>query len=89
MLILLAVLLLGPAGFACPMCKDSIPSSDAQQAGSLPGGFNNSIYFVLLSFFTVLGTLCAFIVKTIRQGGARPAFQVVRRPDAQSPKRPA
>ena len=27
---------------ACPMCKDSIPNSDAQSAGGLPSGFNNS-----------------------------------------------
>jgi len=64
---LVAILLLVSAAHACPMCKDSIPNSDAQHAGSLPSGFNNSVYFVLVGFLTVLGTVITLIVRTIRQ----------------------
>jgi heme/copper-type cytochrome/quinol oxidase subunit 2 len=74
------VLALCTVAQACPMCKDSVPSSDAQQAGALPSGFNNSIYFILVSFLTVLGTVLTLIVRTIRQGAARPAFEVVASP---------
>jgi hypothetical protein len=52
---------------ACPMCKESIPSSDAQQAGALPGGFNNSVYFLLISLFAVLGTVITIIVRAVRE----------------------
>jgi hypothetical protein len=57
-----------PAGFAqaCPNCKDSIPSSDAEQASNLPGGFNHSIYFMLGSFLLVGGFVVRMIVKEIR-----------------------
>ena len=50
---------------ACPLCKDSVPSSDAQAAGGLPSGFNNSIYLMLGAFFCVLGFLTFTIVKTV------------------------
>ena len=57
-----------PAGFAsaCPNCKDSIPSSDAEQAADLPGGFNHSIYFMLGSFVLVGGFVVRMIVKESR-----------------------
>ena len=74
---LATVLCFASLAHACPMCKDSIPSSDAQQAGSLPGGFNNSVYLLLVGLITVTGTVVAFIIKTVRQTGARPAFQVI------------
>jgi len=51
---------------ACPACKDSVPNSDAQAAGSVPGGFNNSVYFLLSGFLTVLGCVIAFIIRTVR-----------------------
>ena len=66
---------------ACPMCKDSIPSSDAQAASALPGGFNNSVYLLLISVFTVAATMILFIVRTIRQSSARPAFHVIEKRD--------
>ena len=50
---------------ACPMCKDSIPSSDAAQAGSLPGGFNTSVYIMLASLFTVIGIVSGVIYKGV------------------------
>lgn len=64
---ILALTLL-PAGLApaCPNCKDSIPNSDAQQASNLPGGFNDSIYFMLGSFLLVTGFVVRMIVKEVR-----------------------
>jgi hypothetical protein len=56
---------------ACPMCKDSIPNSDAQQAGSLPGGFNTSVYFMLVAFFVMLGLSIGVITKGIRNTNAQ------------------
>jgi hypothetical protein len=50
---------------ACPMCKDSIPSSDAAQAGSLPGGFNTSVYIMLTSLIGVIGLVSGVIYKGI------------------------
>ncbi len=51
---------------ACPLCKDAIPNSDAQAAGSLPGGFNYSIYYMLCSLFCVIAGFGFFVVRTIR-----------------------
>ncbi|HEY8668014.1 MAG TPA: hypothetical protein VIL86_15285 [Tepidisphaeraceae bacterium] len=50
---------------ACPACKDSIPSSDAQAPGSVPAGFNNSIYYMLITFFFALGIVVRTIVKGV------------------------
>ena len=50
---------------ACPMCKDSIPSSDAAQAGSLPGGFNTSVYIMLVSLISVIGLMAGIIYKGV------------------------
>jgi hypothetical protein len=78
-LCVLVTFAIASAAHACPMCKDSIPSSDAQQAGSLPIGFNHSVYFLLVGFMTVLGTTVAMIVKAVRATNAaqRPGFQVI------------
>jgi hypothetical protein len=64
------VLTLLPAGIAsaCPNCKDSIPNSDAQQATSLPGGFNHSIYFMLGGLLVVGGFVVRMIVKESKAG---------------------
>ena len=51
---------------ACPNCKSSIPNSDAEQAANLPGGFNNSIYFMLGGLFVVGGFVVRMIVKETR-----------------------
>jgi hypothetical protein len=58
---------------ACPMCKDSIPNGDtnAAQAGSLPGGFNTSIYFLLLGLFATIGLMSIGLVKGIRSTNVR------------------
>jgi hypothetical protein len=64
---ILALTLL-PAGLAeaCPNCKDSIPNSNAQQASSLPGGFNHSIYFMLGGLLLVGGFVVRMLVKESR-----------------------
>jgi hypothetical protein len=51
---------------ACPACKDSVPNSDAEAAGNVPGGFNNSVYFMLGSFITMVGFVTTFLVRTCR-----------------------
>jgi hypothetical protein len=53
---------------ACPNCKDSIPNSDAQQASTLPAGFNRSIFFMLGGLFAVGGLVIRMIVKETRSG---------------------
>jgi hypothetical protein len=67
--LLTAVLTLALCGVAaaCPLCKDAIPSSDAQAPGSLPGGFNYSIYIMLTGLFAVIAGFGFFVVKAIRQ----------------------
>jgi hypothetical protein len=76
--ILTVLLTAAPAAMACPLCKDSVPSSDAQAAGGLPSGFNNSIYLLLGSFFCVLGFLTFNIVRTVRtpSTSAKSAFPI-------------
>jgi hypothetical protein len=76
--ILTLLLTAGPL-LACPMCKDSVPASDAQSAGGLPSGFNNSIYLMLGAFFCVLGFLTFTIVRTVRapSTSARSAFPII------------
>ena len=76
---ILALLLTAAPALACPMCKDSVPSSDAQNAGGLPSGFNNSIYLMLGALFCVMGLLAFTIVKNVRGSNAtarRPAFPI-------------
>ena len=63
---ILALLLNAAPALACPMCKDSVPASDAQSAGGLPSGFNNSIYFMLGGVFVVAGFVVRMIVKETR-----------------------
>ena len=63
--------LIGIAAFvqsagACPMCKDSIPNSDAAQASSLPSGFNTSVYYMLGGLFVTIGLVTSAIVKGVR-----------------------
>jgi hypothetical protein len=51
------------------MCKDSIPNGEAataQQAGSLPSGFNYSVYYMLSGLFVTLGLISTVVYKGIR-----------------------
>ena len=66
-LIIAAVLLALPAiASACPLCKDAIPSSDAQAPGGVPGGFNTTIYVMLGSLFCVIGMITMTLVRGAR-----------------------
>jgi hypothetical protein len=74
--LLVTVLTLGlqAAALACPFCKDSIPTSDAQATGGVPSGFNNSIYLMLGGMFCVLGMIAFTLVKGARSSaGVRPS----------------
>jgi hypothetical protein len=51
---------------ACPLCKDSIPSSDAQAPGGIPAGFNHTIYLMLGGLVCVLGMVTFTLVKGAR-----------------------
>jgi hypothetical protein len=64
-----------PAGLAvaCPMCKESVPNSDAPQASGLPGGFNFSVYYMLIGLFLTMGLIAGVVVKGIRSTNARMA----------------
>ena len=60
------VLLFASAAVACPLCKDSIPNSDAEAASNVGVGINNSVYFMLGGFFVVLGLISGIVVKGVR-----------------------
>ena len=51
------------SAMACPFCKDSVPNSDAQQAGGVPSGFNNTIY-LMLGCLLLLNLGCALRVSS-------------------------
>ena len=100
----LAVLLLGlmvRAASACPMCKDSVENADtggglpngptdpSQMSGGLPGGFNVSVYLMLVGLFCCLALVGWTLYKGIRNTptaargfpvgpAAAPAAKVVR-----------
>jgi len=59
------ILCVNVAVIACPMCKDSVPNSDAQSAGGLPGGFNTSVYLILGTFLGVLTLVLGGIWKAV------------------------
>jgi hypothetical protein len=63
----LCVLALNALALACPMCKDSIPSTDASQPGAVPSGFNYSVYTLLIGVFAVAATVCGMIFKVVRE----------------------
>ena len=62
----LLVLLMTTATWACPLCKDSVPSSDAQAPGGVPGGFNTTIYLMLGGLFCVIGMISMTLVRGAR-----------------------
>lgn len=58
---------------ACPMCKDTITDESKAATASgggpregLPGGFNVSVYSMLLGAFAVMGFVAHVIVKGVR-----------------------
>lgn len=71
LLFVLAIcLLIVSAASACPMCKDSLATAknDMQNTGggSVGGGFNNSIYTMLVGFFGAVGLVTFNLVRGIR-----------------------
>jgi hypothetical protein len=60
------ILCLSAAVLACPMCKDSIPNSDAQSMGGVPTGFNTSVYLILGTFLGVLTLVLGGIWKAVQ-----------------------
>ena len=52
---------------ACPNCKDTVGSGDVQETAGLPGGFNQSIYFMLGGVTVVAGLVLRMIVKEVRK----------------------
>ena len=68
-IVLLTMGLSAAAASACPMCKDSIPNSedtDAALAGTVPSGFNYSVYYMLGGLFLCIGLSTTAIVKGVR-----------------------
>jgi len=57
---------------ACPMCKDSIPNSDAQSMGGVPTGFNVSVYLLLGTFLGVLTLVLGGIWKAVQSTPVTP-----------------
>jgi hypothetical protein len=70
-LVLLVIVLVTTAATACPMCKDSLATAknDMQSTGgaSVGGGFNNSIYTMLLGFFGAVGLVAFNLVRAIKR----------------------
>jgi hypothetical protein len=62
-LVIVLMLLTAAGAFACPMCKDSVPSSDAQAVGGVPSGFNNTIYLMLGGLLCVIGMITFTLIK--------------------------
>jgi hypothetical protein len=60
------ILCINAAVLACPMCKDSVPNSDASQPTGLPGGFNTSVYLLLGTFLGVLTLVLGGIWKAVQ-----------------------
>jgi hypothetical protein len=58
---------------ACPMCKDSIPNTDALNPESVPSGINTSIYYMLGGLFATIGMLATVITKGVRSTNAQMA----------------
>ena len=92
------LLALSAPAFACPMCKDSVGNDDATAtaatgpggsmggpASGLPGGFNTSVYIMLLGLFGTMGLVGWTVVKGIRGGPPHPrGFPITTRPAAPS-----
>jgi hypothetical protein len=69
---LIAILLPAGLALACPTCKESIPNSDAESAGTVPGGFNLSVYYMLAGVFITAGLVIGVAVKGIRSSTRMP-----------------
>ena len=63
---LLIVAVLAAAVHACPNCKDSIPTSNAENPAGVADGINTSIYLMLGAFLAVLGFILNMVVKAAK-----------------------
>jgi hypothetical protein len=81
-LAIIAMLMVCSAAWACPMCKDSIPNSDAASATMVPGAVNNSIFLMFAAFAGCLGLISWTLVQGARGSRQRQArgFLVDQRP---------
>lgn len=70
-LAILIVTMLAAVADACPMCKESLPATDAQQASAVPVGFNYSVYLLLAGFLGVLSLISGVIYKGVRDANNR------------------
>jgi hypothetical protein len=66
LIVVVLMLVLATSAWACPFCKDSVPNSDAQQAGGVPSGFNNTIYIMLASLIGMVGFVSFTLFKGAR-----------------------
>ena len=80
-LVLLVMLATSALALACPMCKDSIPSSDATQPNGLPSGFNVSVYTMLVGLFCMIGLVGTVIVKGVRSSTRAAITPSAHRPE--------
>jgi hypothetical protein len=69
---LLIVALLATVAHACPNCKDSIPTSNADSPAGVANGINASVYLMLGAFLAVLGFVLNLVVKASRTPSSRP-----------------
>ena len=71
LVVLAVVFVVAGAAMACPMCKDSLATAknDMQSTGgaSVGGGFNKSIYTMLLGFFGAVGVVTVNLVRAIKR----------------------
>jgi hypothetical protein len=66
LLTVLIVLALCGIAYACPNCRDTIANTGADDAASLPAGFNYSIYWMLLGLLGALGIVARTIYKGLQ-----------------------
>ena len=93
-----AMSLFAGSALACPMCKDTITdtakgdhsTAEGPKEG-LPGGFNVSVYSMLVGVFAVMGFVAHVIVKGVRgtNVAAAPGFPINPRPSARPPAGPS
>ena len=70
--IIAIALILLPAGisYACPGCKDGVPSMDAESPNLVPVAINNSVYYMLGGLFATIGLLATVITKGVMSTNA-------------------
>lgn len=72
-LAVVVLLALSGAAYACPSCKESIPTSDAVDPAGVARGINNSVYFMLGAFLAILGFVGHISYKAIKSADSTKA----------------